>query len=127
MERQFLDNIISSQSPKETKATARLRRQREQESEPASERARAFERARERACERESESLRASASNSFSRERGECAKRFCILSNFFLAERNLQDPGSMDPFTLGKFGSPCSRACMDHGGESGQTKPVNNY
>jgi len=46
MERQFLDNIISSQSPKETKATARLRRQREQESEPASERARAFERAR---------------------------------------------------------------------------------
>jgi hypothetical protein len=78
-----------------------------------------------RACEREP-SRRAQATL-FSSERGECAKCFCILSNIFLAERNLQDPGSMDPFTLGKFGSPCSRACMDQGGKSGQTKPVDNY
>jgi hypothetical protein len=83
-----------------------------QDSERASLRARAFE---------------ASASNSFlSRARRVC-KMLLHLSNIFLAERNLQDPGSMDPFTLGKFGSPCSRACMDQGGKSGQTKPVNNY
>lgn len=44
------------------------------------------------ACEPASESLRASASNSFPRERGECAKCFCILSNIFLAEREFARP-----------------------------------